>query len=58
MIRWMPPGKRAENPEENGISPRHEEIRDLSETTFSVSGRYPKKSGEVRKKICALSPSG
>ena len=42
----------------NGISPRHEVIGDLSETTFGVSGRYPKKSGEGRKKICALSPSG
>ena len=53
----MPSGKRDENPK-NGISPCHEKIKDLSETAFGVSGRYPKKSGEGRKKICALSSSG
>ena len=53
----MPSGKRGENPKKNGISPRHEKIGDLSETAFGVSGRYPKKPGEGRRKICSLSPS-
>ena len=30
----VPPGERGEIPEENGISPRYEEIGDLPETTF------------------------
>ena len=38
--------------------PAMKKLGDLSETTFGVSGRYPKKAGEGRKKICALSPSG
>ena len=49
----MPSGKRGENPQNNGISPQHGKIGDFSETAFGVSGRYPKKSGDGRKKICA-----
>ena len=33
-------------------------LGDLLETAFGISRRYPKKSGEGRKKICALSHSG
>ena len=53
----MPSVKRGENPKKNRISPRHEKIGDLSETAFGVPGRYPQKSGEGRKNICALSSS-
>ena len=52
----MPPGEQGENSEENGISPRYEEIGDRSETTIGVSGRYPKKQTKGEKKSVPSPP--